>query len=129
MPFYLSPPAGNSGVALGAAQNRRWYSARRDPARLADHLPRRERNGAPGQRRPRPVLLGRGDVAIEGAPPGDPLSFPGARVDATAVAGTPRDYRQRRVPNRHRPARRSRLTGPLRCLLWDGRLPDWRGTR
>ena len=39
-----------------------------------------------------------------------------------------RDRRQRRVSHRHRPARRSWLTGSLRRLLRDGRQPDWRGT-
>jgi beta-1,2-mannobiose phosphorylase / 1,2-beta-oligomannan phosphorylase len=38
-----------------------------------------------------------------------------------------RDRRQRRVPHRHRPARRSWLAGPLRRLLRNGRQPDWRG--
>ena len=47
-PVYLSSPAGGSGVALGAAQNRRRHSAHPDPARLADRLSRRERNAEPG---------------------------------------------------------------------------------
>ena len=67
MPFYLSPPAGDSGVALGAAQNRRRHSAHPNPARLADRLPRSERNGGIGQRRPRPVLLGWSDGALQRA--------------------------------------------------------------
>ena len=40
-PVHLSSPAGDSGVALGAAQNRRRHSTGSHPARLADHLPRR----------------------------------------------------------------------------------------
>ena len=56
------------------------------------------------------------------------LSFGGAGVDAAAAAGTPRDRLQRRVPHRHRPARRSWLAGPHRRLLRDGRQPDRRGT-
>ena len=84
--------------------------------------------GEPGGDVPRTVLLGRSDGALQRASAGDSLSLHGAGVDAGAASGTPRDYRQRRVPHRHRPARRSRLTGPLRRLLWDGRRPDWRGT-
>ena len=60
-------------------------------------------------------------------PQRDPLSFGGAGADAGAAAGTPRDRRQRRVSHRHRPARRSRLAGPFRRLLRDGRQPDRRG--
>ena len=37
----LASPAGESGGTLGAAQNRRRHSPGPDPARLADHLPRR----------------------------------------------------------------------------------------
>ena len=44
----------------------------------------------------------------------------GSGCYADAAARTPRDHRQRRVPHRHRPARRSRLAGPLRCLLRNG---------
>ena len=76
------------------------------------------------QRRTSPVLLGRRDGALEGASASDPLSFGGAGADADAAAGMQRDRRQRRVPHRHRPARRSRLTGSLRRLLRDGRQPD-----
>ena len=41
-PLYVASSAGESGVALGAAQNRRRHSSHPDPTRLADHLPRRE---------------------------------------------------------------------------------------
>ena len=50
-----------------------------------------------------------------------------AGADAGLAAGTPGDRRQRRISHGHRPARRSRLAGPLRHLLWDGRQPDRRG--
>ena len=75
----VSPPspAGDSRVALGAAQNRRRHSAHPDPARLADRLPRRERNR--GRATPdTSLLLGRGDGALKGASAHDPLSFGGA---------------------------------------------------
>ena len=49
------------------AENWRRHSAHSDPARLADHLPRREQNGGAEQRRTPAVLLGRGDGALEGA--------------------------------------------------------------
>ena len=42
-PVHLSSPAGDPGLALGAAQDRRWHSAHPDPARLAHRLPRCER--------------------------------------------------------------------------------------
>src|ERR1019366_7922767 len=128
MPFYLSLPAGDPGVALGVSQNRRWPSAHSDPARLADRLTWRPRNGGTRWRRTRTVLLGRSDSALQRTSPNDSLSLHGAGVDAGAAAGTPRHHRQRSVPHGHRPARRSRLTEPLRRLLWDGRLPDWRST-
>ena len=57
----------------------------------------------------------------------DPLSFAGAGADAGIAAGTHRDRRQRRVSHRHRPPRRSRLAGPIRRLLRDGRQPDRSG--
>ena len=126
-PLYLASPAGQSGVALGAAQDRRRHSADPDPARLAGHLPRRQRTGGAEQRQPSVMLLRRRDGALEGASAGDPLSFAGAGADAGAAAGTQRDRRQRRVSHRHRPARRSRLAGSLRRLLRDGRQPDRRG--
>ena len=66
-PVQLASSAGNSGVPLGAAQNRRRHSAHSNPARLADPLPRREQNGGTGQRRTPTMLLGRGDGALEGA--------------------------------------------------------------
>ena len=50
-----------------------------NPARLADHLPRCERNGGAEQRRTSAVLLGRGDGALEGASARDPLSFARSR--------------------------------------------------
>ena len=74
----------------------------------------------PEQRGTPVVLLGRGDGALERASADDSLSFGGAGVDAGAAAGTPGHHRQRRVPHRHRPARRSWLTRPLRRLLRDG---------
>ena len=40
---------------------------------------------------------------------GDSLSLREAGIDAGLPQRTPRDHRQRRVPHRHRPARRSRL--------------------
>ena len=126
-PVYLSSPAGNSRVALGAAQNRQWHAAHPNQARLADRLPRRQRNHRPEQRGTPVVLLGRGDGALARASTEDSLSFGGSGVDASAAAGTPGHHRQRCVPHGHRSARRSRLAGPPRCLLRDGRQPDRRG--
>ena len=48
-----------------------------------------------------PVPLGRSDGAFEGASASDPLSFFGAGVDPRAAAGTPRDRRECRVPDRN----------------------------
>ena len=79
----LSSPAGNSGIALGAAQNRRRHSARPDSARLADRLPRRQRTDEPEQRHTPALLLGWSDGAFEGASTNHPLSFGRAGVDAT----------------------------------------------
>ena len=45
-----------------------------------------------------------------------------------APAGTRWDRSERGVSHRHRPARRYRLAGSFRHLLWDGRQPDRRGT-
>ena len=67
-------------------------------------------------------------LAVAGLPVGafsaavaaDSLSFGRASIDAAATAGTPGHHRQRRVPHRHRPTRRSRLAGSLRCLLRNG---------
>ena len=120
---HLSSPAGDSGVALGAAQNRRRHSAHPDQARLADRLSRSQRNGGAEQRWTSSVLLGRGDGAFERASADDPLSFGGAGVDAGAAAGTRRDHRQRRVPHRHRPARRSG-----HCRTASTSITEWRTT-
>ena len=79
-------------------------------------------------RRTPTVLLGRGDGALERASTDDSLSFGRTGADAGAAAGMPRYGPACRVPHRHRPSRRSRLTEPLRRLLRDGRLPDRRGT-
>ena len=70
-------------------------------ARLADHLPRRERNRGFEPRRTPVVLLGRGDGAFKGASARDPLSLDEPSVDAGVGARTPRDDRQRCVPHRH----------------------------
>ena len=70
------------------------------------------------------MLLGRSHGAFEGGSASDPLSFRRPSVDACAAAGTPRHRCQRRIPHRHRPARRSWIAGPLRCLLRNGRQPD-----
>ena len=72
-PLQFASPAGDSRVALGAAQDRRGHSARPDPARLADSLPRRERNGGAERGRTQAMLLGRGDGALERASARDPL--------------------------------------------------------
>ena len=73
------------------------------------------------------MLLGWRDGAFEGASARDPLSFSGACAESIAAAGTRWHRRQRRIPHRHRPARRSWIAGPLRCLLRNGRQPDRRG--
>ena len=116
----------DSRLALGAAQNRRRHSAYPNPARLADRLPRCERNSE-AQRWSPTMLLSWRDGAFEGASARDPLSFSGACAESIAAAGTRWHRRQRGIPHRHRPARRSWITGPLRCLLRNGRQPDRRG--
>jgi hypothetical protein len=65
--------------------------------------------------------------ALRGASASDPISLTRAGADAGVAAGTAWGSRRRRVSHRNRPARRSRLAGPLRRGLRDGRRPDRRG--
>ena len=69
-----------------------------DPARLADHLPRRQRTGGVSGAVRRAALLGRGDGALGGPSSSHPLSFAGASADTEVAARTPGHRRQRRVP-------------------------------
>src|ERR1700730_15885639 len=93
----FSSSAGESGVALGAAQNWLRHSADPDPARLAGRLPRRQRDWATQQWSASLVLLRRGDGALERTPASHPLSFDTCAT-AAAAAGTPQADLQRRVP-------------------------------
>ena len=65
--------------------------------------------------------------ALGGASAEDPLSLAGAGVDTGVAGRTSGDDRERRLPDRHRPARRSRHARPFRRLLRDGGQPDRRG--
>jgi hypothetical protein len=131
-PFHLSHFGSHHRLAypsgaLGTAQDRRRYSTHPDPAPLADNLPRCQRAFGSFGVRPPAVLLGRGAGAFGGTSTSHSLSFAGASAGTGVAAGTRGHRRQRRVSHRHRSARRSRITGSLRHILWDGRQSDWRG--
>jgi HAD superfamily hydrolase (TIGR01484 family) len=88
-PVCLASPPGESGVALGAAQDRRRHAAHPDPPRLADRLPRRERNGGVGHTAGHQLCYSAGVMVLSKEhPQRDPLSFGGAGVDARTAART-----------------------------------------
>ena len=79
---HVAPPLGLAGLGLGVTQDRQRRAADHDQARVAVHLPRRDRPRAAQQRRAPPLVLGRRDDPLQGPPPGAALSIdaPGARA-------------------------------------------------
>ena len=125
-PFWLAPPTGHPCGPLGATQNRRRYSADPNPARLANRLPRCQRAFELYRIRAQAALLSWSAGAFGGISSSHPLPFAGARADTGVITGTPRDRSQRRVSDRDRSARRSRLPRSIRRLLWNGGQSDRR---
>jgi len=117
---FVAPAAREAGGALGGAEDRRRGAAGALPTRLAVHLPWRPRAARLDPGASQSGLFGRGDGAGGRPPSSHPLSLAGAVAGAGHQAGTGGGGERRRLPDRHRPPRRSWRSRPLRHLLRHG---------